>query len=108
MAGKTSLATLVPIINGAKVIVSTDSGTAHLANALNKKLLVLFGAGNEFNTGPYNKENAQIIRTSFECTPCVSNKCKFGLPKCLLALEVGDIINRIKNLIGTKVTQETS
>jgi heptosyltransferase II len=107
LSENTNLDSLVQIMNGAKIIVSTDSGPAHLGNALNKKLLVIFGAGNEFNTGPYNQVNSQIIRTSLECTPCVSNRCKFDGPKCLLDLDINDIVKRTRNLIGRSLVQET-
>jgi heptosyltransferase-2 len=105
-AGKTSLAELIQLTSQADYTISTDSGIAHLSNAYLVNTIVLFGAGNEFNTSPYNKVNLKIIRKEgLDCAPCLSNTCKFGTPKCLTTMESAVILkaleelrlNRIKN-----------
>jgi heptosyltransferase-2 len=92
LTGQTSLENLVNLMHFAELVVSTDSGPAHVANALNKNLVVLFGAGNERITGPYNKTGLKLMRVNLECSPCVSNICKYGTPKCLLGINVEDIV----------------
>ncbi len=99
-SGRTSLGDLINLMHFAELIVSTDSGPAHVANALNKKLIVLFGAGNELNSGPYNREGASILRVNLECSPCVSNTCKYGRPKCLLNIKTEDIVASAKNALA--------
>lgn len=92
-AGKTSIQSLATLMKSAKFMLSTDSGPAHLANSLGLPLLVLFGAGNEKNTAPFNKENLHVLRLGkLPCEPCVKNTCKYGSPKCLELLENNDII----------------
>ncbi len=61
-AGKTNLEGLCNLMASAKAVITTDSGPAHLANSLGVPTIVLFGAGNEHNTAPYNKELLTIIR----------------------------------------------
>ena len=91
-AGKTTLQNLIKTIGAASAMLTTDSGPAHVGNALGIPVVVLFGAGNENNTAPYNKKNLDIIRLGkLPCEPCVSNTCKFGLPKCLLQLDAAII-----------------
>ncbi|HVF96846.1 MAG TPA: glycosyltransferase family 9 protein [Flavisolibacter sp.] len=94
VAGKTSLPQLVELLASAKVVLSTDSGPAHLANALGTQTIVLFGAGNENNTAPYNKENCQVIRLGkLSCEPCTKNVCvRFDTPQCLELLDTNQII----------------
>jgi heptosyltransferase II len=88
-AGKTNLPQLLQLFAGSAAVLTTDSGPAHVANALGVHTIVLFGAGNENNTAPYNKDNRTIIRLGqLACEPCVSNTCKiYGVPQCLVRLD---------------------
>lgn len=101
VAGHTGIPELVGFIQSAKAVLSTDSGPAHLANALGTPLLVLFGAGNEKNTGPFGKEHAKVIRLNqLACEPCTSNQCKqYNIPRCLTALDEQIIVAELKQLI---------
>ena len=89
VAGKTSLQQLIELLGTSTVVLTTDSGPAHVSNALHTHTVVLFGAGNENNTAPYNKNNRTIIRLGkLNCEPCTSNTCKlYGVPECLLQLD---------------------
>jgi lipopolysaccharide heptosyltransferase II len=87
LTGTTSLSNLCEILHGAYAVVATDSGVAHLANAVETKTVVLFGAGNEHTTAPYNRAYCKVVRASGpECQRCVSNKCRFDIPRCLEAI----------------------
>lgn len=102
LAGKTSLPELVNLFSSCKAVLSTDSGPAHVANALGIKTLVLFGAGNEHNTAPYNSQNRIIIRLGkLPCEPCTNNICKiYGRPECLQQLDENFIAENIKKLLS--------
>lgn len=101
IAGKTSLVALADVFANAAAVLSTDSGPAHLANATGVPTVVLFGAGNEFHTAPYNKENRTIIRLGkLSCEPCENNVCKrYGTPQCLVQLDNRQIIRALQNAI---------
>jgi lipopolysaccharide heptosyltransferase II len=96
-AGKTSLGGLCQLMASAKAVLTTDSGPAHLANSLGVPNIVLFGAGNELNTAPYNKQHLTIIRAGkLDCEPCVRNTCKlYGIPKCMQLIDEMEIINAL-------------
>ena len=97
-AGKTDLKGLAQLMAKAAVVLSTDSGPAHLANSVGTPVIALFGAGNERNTAPYNKQNLIVLRAGqLACEPCVQNVCKlYGVPKCMELLEELKIVNAIK------------
>ena len=97
-AGRTSLSTLAELLATAQLVLTTDSGPAHLANALGTHTIVLFGAGNENNTGPYQRELRSIIRLGkLSCEPCLKNVCvQFGTPQCLELLPTTAIIDTLK------------
>lgn len=101
IAGKTSLEELITIITRAKLVVSTDSGPAHIASAAGVPLVVLFGAGNEKNTGPYHRTTSQVVRLDkYPCEPCVKNKCKIATnPPCLMYMDVNQIMFAARRII---------
>ena len=101
MAGKTNLTGLVNLFGNCTAVLTTDSGPAHVANALGTHTVVLFGAGNEDNTAPYNKNKRTIIRLGqLPCEPCVSNTCKvYGVPQCLVRLDENLIASAVYNAL---------
>ena len=101
VAGKTNLVQLVELLASAQLMLTTDSGPAHLANALGTHTLVLFGAGNEANTAPYNKSLLTAIRLGkLSCEPCVKNVCKlYKVPQCMQQLDMEMIVSKaVKHL----------
>ena len=98
IAGKTSLCQLAEVLATAKLVLTTDSGPAHLSNALGTHTIVLFGAGKESNTAPYNKDFRNIIRLGeLSCEPCEKNICvRYGIPQCLERLNSERIIETAK------------
>jgi lipopolysaccharide heptosyltransferase II len=96
-AGKTDLISLSHLMAGCTAMLTTDSGPAHLANSVNTPVIVLFGAGNENNTAPYNKHNLTVLRYGkLDCEPCVKNTCElYGVPKCMELLNELTIINAL-------------
>jgi lipopolysaccharide heptosyltransferase II len=101
LAGKTTLPQLAEVLASARGVLTTDSGPAHLANALGTQTVVLFGAGNEANTAPYNKALLQVIRLGqLSCEPCTKNVCVlFETPQCLERLDSLSITNTLQQRI---------
>jgi lipopolysaccharide heptosyltransferase II len=100
-AGKTDLPGLCSLMAQSAAVLTTDSGPAHLANSVGAPVIALFGAGNEHNTAPYNKQNLTIQRYGkLTCEPCVRNTCKlYGVPKCMELLDELQIINTLSQYI---------
>lgn len=98
LAGATTLCQLAEVLASAKLMLTTDSGPAHLANALGTHTIVLFGAGNENHTAPYNKSLRNVIRLGeLSCEPCEKNVCvRFGIPQCLERLNNNMIVETVK------------
>jgi heptosyltransferase II len=102
VAGKTNLPQLIEVLATAKAMLTTDSGPAHLSNALGTPTIVLFGAGNENNTAPYSKELRKIIRLGeLSCEPCTKNVCvRYGVPQCLERLNSIKIAEELKGAVN--------
>jgi lipopolysaccharide heptosyltransferase II len=100
-AGKTDLVGLAHLLVEADLMISTDTGTAHLANAIGTKLIVLFGSGDSIKSRPFNNENLRVIDKGLPCSPCLLADCKFAEPLCLTEIENQDIFDAIDELVNT-------
>ncbi|RCH56570.1 hypothetical protein DJ568_01545 [Mucilaginibacter hurinus] len=100
--GKTDLKGLASLLASGLVLLSTDSGPAHLANSIGLPVVALFGAGNELNTSPFNKHNLTVLRAGeLSCEPCVRNTCKlYGVPRCMQLLSNNQIIQSLAKYIN--------
>ena len=102
LTGETTLIELAQVMKCSDIVISVDSGIAHLANAVGAPLVVLWGGcGIESETRPYNKKNTIILKEDLPCAPCwPAETCKFGDPKCLLETENKRILEAIDELMA--------
>lgn len=75
LAGRTSLKTLAALYEKIDCLVTTDTGPMHLAAAVNKPVVALFGPTAPWRTGPYG-EGHQVVRAEMECSPCFKQTCQ--------------------------------
>jgi len=71
---KLDLAGVSQQIAGAKAIVSVDTGLGHLAAALNKPTVSIYGATNPGRTGVYGSGQVHL-ESELGCSPCLQKKC---------------------------------
>jgi ADP-heptose:LPS heptosyltransferase len=99
-AGKTSIIELGWVLKHARVMITTDSGNAHYANAVGTPSVVLFGAGLQSRCHPYNKDILRSLQLlDLECVPCRSEQCKYGDNRCLTNIENEQIFAALDELI---------
>lgn len=97
--GRTGVDELAAIIQQADLVLSVDSGPAHIANSLGVKLIDLFGAGNEAFTGPYREESTRVLRVpDLPCARCMERVCPLGDLRCLTRISLGMIKEAIEEL----------
>lgn len=100
-SGQTDLIQLADLLRRVHLVITTDSGPAHLANAFHTPTIVLFGAGNEKNTAPFNRETLRVIKNDqVKCRPCVKNICPFQTNYCIESLSPKAIINTAMELLN--------
>ncbi len=76
LVGKTPLSDLISLIELADALVATDTGTAHIASAVNTEIFVLIGPTPANQTGPYQTQcnKVHIISLHLPCSPCYKTK----------------------------------
>jgi len=82
LAGRTSLAQAVALLGLADAVVSNDSGLMHVAAALGRPQVALFGPSDPTRTGPHNAA-ARVLRLGLDCSPCNRRVCPLGHHRCL-------------------------
>ncbi|MBV9210781.1 MAG: lipopolysaccharide heptosyltransferase II, partial [Acidobacteria bacterium] len=98
LTGRTSLAEAVAVLSLADVLVTNDTGPAHIAAALNRPTLVIFGPTIPATTRPFSKV-AEVIRKPPDCAPCMLRDCPID-HRCMTAIEPDEVFARVSSLIA--------
>lgn len=82
LSGKTSLGEAVDVMSCCDTVISNDSGLMHVAAALDKKLIAIYGSSDPNHTPPIHPD-AIIKWLALDCSPCFARTCKLGHLNCL-------------------------
>jgi heptosyltransferase-2 len=102
LSGETSLAEAIDLLSCADAVVSNDSGLMHVAAALNRPLVAVYGSTSPGFTPPL-ADQVEIVQLGIECSPCFERTCRFGHYNCLRLLEPDSVIKALGQLGSTPV-----
>jgi len=98
LAGQISLHELVALVSLSQVLVCVDSVPFHIASALKKPVVAIFGPSSDVTWGPWRNPNATVVSQSFSCRPCYQNGCGgSGVSDCLVTLPVDVVLKCVLN-----------
>ncbi len=97
LAGQTSLEEAVALLSLTHQVVSNDSGLMHVAAALRRPLVAVYGSTSPEFTPPLG-DKARIVRTGISCSPCFKRECPYGHYQCLRDLPPRMVIDALKDL----------
>ena len=99
LCGKTSLPEMIELLRLGDLLVTNDTGPMHVAAALGKPVVALFGPTEPARTGPYGQlEN--VLRIPLPCAPCMSDTCNFSKPQeCLRALPPELVFQKVRSIL---------
>ena len=95
LCGRTQLADAIDLLGGADVVVTNDSGLMHVAAALDRPLVALYGSSSPGFTPPLAHRVA-ILQHPVPCSPCFERTCRYGHLDCLTQLSPSRVIEAIR------------
>ena len=93
LAGKTSIAELIGLLARCSLLVTNDTGPAHVAAALGTPTLTIFGPTNEFETAPLGLRSSIIRAEGIECARCMHRDCPID-HRCMTRISVDEVATR--------------
>jgi len=101
LAGETTLSELAALISRTAVCVTNDSGPMHLAVALGRPVVSVFGPTDPVWAGPYRHMDS-VLRAELPCSPCYLrqlSRCNFG-HDCMQNVTAAAVIGRVDGILS--------
>ena len=99
LCGQTSLPEMIEWVRRCELMITNDTGPMHVAAALGKPMVALFGPTEPRRTGPYGRPSA-VLRLDLPCSPCLSDRCTYVRPnECLRGISPQLVLERVRKLM---------
>jgi ADP-heptose:LPS heptosyltransferase len=94
LVGKTTVNELTEVLHHSKVVVTCDTGPMHLAVALGREVVALFGPSDFRRTGPFK---GYVIEKKLPCSPCNKRNCPD--PQCMKQITTEDVLRKLSVIL---------
>ena len=103
LAGMTALSDLVALIRRSAISITNDSGPMHLAVALDRPVVSIFGPTDPVWIGPYRRADA-VLHVDLECSPCYLRRLKHCRHDhaCMLGVSAPAVIDRAERILSAQ------
>jgi lipopolysaccharide heptosyltransferase II len=100
LIGKTSVRQLIHILLNATLLVTNESGPAHIASAIGTPAVVIWGGTSNPRLWKPMGENIEIVHKDVECQFCERKVCPSMT--CLRKIEVDEVFSAVKKILDKK------
>lgn len=99
-----SLGKFAAALAGARLFLGNDSGPAHMAAALGRPSVVIFGSSSSSIWGPWPRANSEragrVVQNSYDCNPCPGDRCyRYDRPECILSITYDQVRNALQAVL---------
>lgn len=99
LGGRTTLAEAIDLLALTTAVVSNDSGLMHVAAALGRPMIAIFGSSDPHHTPPLS-QRARILYRGLACSPCFRRECPYGHYRCLREIGPQEVLATLATLGG--------
>ena len=100
-----SLGQFAAALAGARLFIGNDSGPAHIAAALARPSVVIFGSSSSKIWGPWprasSESSARIVQNPYDCNPCPGDRCYcYERPECILSVTLEQVETAVDQVLA--------
>jgi heptosyltransferase II len=99
LAGQDTLGSFMALAARCGVMITNDSGSMHIANAVGTPVVALFGPTDPRRTAPAGAP-VTVVRHDLPCSPCFRTTCPYADHPCMRAIEVEDVYRAVLDMLG--------
>lgn len=103
LCGETTLEEVVDLISLVNIAITNDSGLMHIAAAVDRPVVVIYGAITPEYTPPLSN-TAEIQYLNLDCSPCWQKQCPYGHYNCVRNLTVSRVYESAIKLLKNVTT----
>jgi lipopolysaccharide heptosyltransferase II len=105
LIGRTSLSELIGVIAACETFLSNDSGAMHLAAAIGRPVVAIFGPTNELATAPEGEHD--VLTADVFCRPCMLRDCPID-HRCMKRISAERVVETILHRLNLSTSLRTS
>lgn len=100
------IAELAALIEGAAIFVGNDSGPVHMAAALQRPAVVLYGSSDSSVWRPWKSPHV-VVQNPCDCNPCRGDRCyAFERPQCIFSIREEQVQSAINSLLADETAEQ--